>query len=159
MDLFSIKTVKSLLKDQGIGPQKRLGQNFLVEKRVAANILKASALAPKDTVLEVGPGIGTLTLELAKTAKQVIAVEKDPGMVEILRETTKDLKNIEITQGDILKQNLVSLSYPHLNLTKFKVVANLPYYITSPVIRLFLETWCLWCKKRLPRESAPNPLT
>ncbi len=121
-------------------PQKRLGQNFLTSKEVLGDILKAAQLTRSDTVLEIGPGIGTLTRALAQSAKKVIAVEKDPAMVEILKETTKDLSNITIISGDILKLNLTELSYPHLNRVKnYKVVANLPYYITSPVIRLFLE--------------------
>jgi 16S rRNA (adenine1518-N6/adenine1519-N6)-dimethyltransferase len=139
MDLTSQKTIQNILLAQGIRPRKGLGQNFLVSKGVLGDIFKAANLKKSDTVLEIGPGIGTLTRELALGAKRVIAVEKDPAMVEILKETTQDLQNIEIIRGDILKQNLISLSYPHLNLVKFKVVANLPYYITSPVIRLFLE--------------------
>ena len=161
MDLLSVKTIKNLLaegargassrsagtprsgarKRQAVGarPRKGLGQNFLTSKGVLGDILKAANLKKSDTVFEVGPGIGTLTRELARCAKRVIAVEKDSAMVNILRETTKDLHNIEIIQGDILKQNLVGLSYPQLSPTKYKVVANLPYYITSPVIRLFLE--------------------
>jgi 16S rRNA (adenine1518-N6/adenine1519-N6)-dimethyltransferase len=139
MDLFSIKTIKELLKQEEKKPQKSLGQNFLVSKDVLARILRAAELSKIDTILEIGPGIGTLTRGLAQSAKRVIAVEKDPAMVEILKETTQDLQNIEIVQGDILKQNLTELSYPHLSRTKFKVVANLPYYITSPVIRMFLE--------------------
>ncbi len=144
MDLFSIKTIKELLKQEEQKPKKSLGQNFLISKDVLARILGAAELSWTDTVLEIGPGIGTLTRGLAQSAKQVIAVEKDPAMVEILKETTKDLPNVEIVSGDILKQNLPSASYPHLAEgkfaeSKFKVVANLPYYITSPVIRMFLE--------------------
>jgi len=142
MDLYSIKNIKALLKEHSTAPKDRLGQNFLLEKRVAVKMLRAAELSFKDTVLEIGPGIGTLTQELAAKAGRVIAVEKDPAMVKILKQTAGELSNIEIIQGDILKLNLVSLSYPKLKetkFTKFKVVANLPYYITSPVIRMFLE--------------------
>ncbi|MCH7828762.1 ribosomal RNA small subunit methyltransferase A [Patescibacteria group bacterium] len=132
MDLYSIKTIKELLRAYNTIPKERLGQNFLLEKRVASKMLKATEISQKDIVLEIGPGIGTLTQELAQKAKRVIAVEKDPTMVKILRETTGALPNIEIIQADILKLNLARLSYS-------KVVANLPYYITSPVIRMFLE--------------------
>lgn len=135
MDLYSIKTIKSLLKEQGETPKDRLGQNFLIEKRVALKMLKAADLKPSDTVLEVGAGMGTLTLELAKAAKEVIAVEKDHVMIEILKETLKDFDNVQIIQGDILSQDKELL-----NLTGgYKMVANLPYYITSPVIRMSLE--------------------
>lgn len=91
MDLFSIKTIKELLKQEEQKPKKSLGQNFLISKDVLARILGAAELSWTDTVLEIGPGIGTLTRGLAQSAKQVIAVEKDPAMVEILKETTKDL--------------------------------------------------------------------
>ena len=154
MDLYSIKTIKELLKLHKTIPKEHLGQNFLLEKRVASKMLKAAELSLKDIILEIGPGIGTLTQELAKNAKQIVAVEKDSAMVEILKETTETLPNIQIIQADILKLNLTRLSYPRpfgsenpsgserLNLAKdrYKVVANLPYYITSPVIRMFLET-------------------
>ena len=134
MDLYSIKTIKELLRAHNSTPKEHLGQNFLLEKRVAAKMLRAAELSLEDTILEIGPGIGTLTKELAKNAGRIIAVEKDPAMIKILRETTKALSNIKIIQADIL-------SLPHLKLAKegYKVVANLPYYITSPVIRMFLE--------------------
>lgn len=131
MDLFSIKTIKELLKQEEKKPQKSLGQNFLTSKDTLVSILRTAELSRTDTVLEVGPGIGTLTRGLAQSAKKVIAVEKDSTMVEILKETTKDLQNVEIIQGDILKLRQAKEIY--------KVVANLPYYITSPVIRIFLE--------------------
>ncbi len=138
MDLFSIKTIKELLKLQGAKPRKGLGQNFLVSKDVLARILRAAELSQTDTILEIGPGIGTLTRGLAQSAKKVVAVEKDEKLVEMLKGLTVGMKNIEIIHGDILKQNLARLSLK-LSRAKFKVVANLPYYITSPVIRLFLE--------------------
>ena len=138
MDLFSVKTIKELLGKQGIRPRKSLGQNFLISRGVFGDILKAANLTKQDTVLEIGPGIGTLTYGLAQSAKRVVAVEKDPAMVEILQETTGDLRGVEIIRGDILKlrqaKELLSLSKE-----AYRVVANLPYYITSPVIRMFLE--------------------
>ena len=87
----------------GIKPSKRLGQNFLIDKNVVKKIIKAAELHSKDIVLEVGPGIGALTKEIAKKAGKVIAVEKDQRMVEILKKTLKDFKNIEIINQDILK--------------------------------------------------------
>lgn len=144
MNLYSIKTIKELLRAHQTVPKDRLGQNFLLEKRIALKMLKAAELSLKDTVLEIGPGIGTLTKELAQAAKKVVAVEKDPAMVEILRETTKDFSSLEIVQGDILKLlPRRDLGSPRSRLGKeehtYKVVANLPYSITSPVIRMFLE--------------------
>lgn len=132
MDLTSKKFIKNLLKKYNIYPSKILGQNFLISKEVLEKILDAANLKSKDVVLEIGPGIGTLTKELAKKAKQVIAIEKDSKMIKILKETLRDLKNIELIQEDILK-------YDFKSQVPYKIVANLPYYITSPVLRKFLE--------------------
>ena len=132
MDLTSKKFIKNLLKKYNIYPSKILGQNFLISKEVLKKILDTANLKSKDVVLEIGPGIGTLTKELAKKVKQVIAVEKDSKMIKILKETLRDLKNIELIQEDILK-------YDFKSQVPYKIVANLPYYITSPVLRKFLE--------------------
>ena len=133
-DFISKKAVKNIFKASGQRPVKGLGQNFLVSQRVLRKIIEAAELSSNDTVLEIGPGLGILTQELAGRVKKVIAVEKDKKMVEILKENLKELKNIEIIEGDILKiKNL------KLKIKNYKVVANLPYYITSPTIRLFLE--------------------
>ncbi|MBI4138149.1 MAG: ribosomal RNA small subunit methyltransferase A [Candidatus Wildermuthbacteria bacterium] len=147
MDLFSIKTIKELLDQKGLAPKKGLGQNFLVEKRVAALAVQAAGLSAEDFVLEIGPGIGTLTAELARAAKTVTAVEKDADMVSLLKETMRGHDNISIIRGDILTTDISSLTplrYPHLNGVKdergYKVVANLPYYAAAPIIRKFLET-------------------
>ena len=144
MDLTSKKQIKDLLKEYRTYASKRLGQNFLIDKTVLRKIIEAADLKPNDTVLEIGPGIGTLTRELAKTARKVIAIEKDPKMVEILRETLKDYENIEIFRGDVLKIDFPNSKFKARNSKQilnraFKVVANLPYYITAPTIRKFLE--------------------
>ena len=125
-----------MLEIYGVRPKKRLGQNFLIDKRVLERILEAADLSPHDTVVEIGPGLGILTKALAEKAKKVIAIEKDPRMVEILRKTTEDLPNIEIVQGDILG---IVLNQVKHRPTSYKLISNLPYYITSPVIRKFLE--------------------
>lgn len=119
-----------------IKPVKRLGQNFLIDKQVIKKVIRAANLHSKDIVLEIGPGTGALTQETAKTAKKVIAVEKDPNMCEILKQALRDFKNIKIIQADILK--ILNSKFLVLN-SKYKVVANLPFYITAPVIRKFLE--------------------
>ena len=131
LDLTSVTTIKALLAKYGASPSKTMGQNFLVHALTLTKIIEAADLGPSDTVLEVGPGLGTLTQALAQKAKKVIAVEKDRAMAEILKETLKDYKNVEIIQGNALNYSLQT--------THYKLVANLPYYITSPVIRLFLE--------------------
>jgi len=125
---------KQLFKKYGIQPLKRLGQNFLIDKSVLNKIIEAADLSSNDIVLEIGPGLGVLTLELAKRVKRVITVEKDKKIYEILKEILKDYKNIELVNNDILK-----LVIGHWSLGFYKLVANLPYYITSPVIRKFLE--------------------
>jgi len=134
MNLASKKAIQNLLKKYQGRPLKRLGQNFLIDKRVIKKLIRAVELQPKDIILEIGPGIGTLTIELAKKVKKVVAIEKDLKMVEILKETLKDYENVEIVKGDILKtQN------SKLKTINYKVVGNLPFYLTAPVIRKFLE--------------------
>jgi len=129
------KFFKELFQKYSFHPSRRLGQNFLIDKDVLDNIIKAAELNKNDIVLEIGPGLGVLTKELSKRAKRVIAVEKDKKLVKILKEKLARLKNIEIIEGDILR-----LTTDDLQLTTgYKVVANLPYYITSPVTRKFLE--------------------
>jgi len=137
MDLTSKKQIKDLLKEYRTYASKRLGQNFLIDKTVLRKIIEAADLKPNDMVLEIGPGIGTLTRELAKTARKVIAIEKDPKMIDILKDTTKDFQNVEIIKEDILKMSPESYK---LKAKSYKVVANLPFYLTAPVIRQFLET-------------------
>jgi 16S rRNA (adenine1518-N6/adenine1519-N6)-dimethyltransferase len=115
-----------------------LGQNFLIDKNILQKIIDASDINSEDIILEVGPGLGTLTQELAKKAKKVIAVEKDETMCKILKEKfsaqggpASGWKNIEIINEDILKFKIEE--------KKYKVIANIPYYLTSPLIRKFLE--------------------
>jgi len=134
---MSAKNVKNLLKNYGIRPLKKLGQNFLVSEKAFEKILKAADLSSKDVVLEIGSGIGNLTLKLAKKVKKVIAIEKDKKMCEILAQELKDqnIKNVQIINHDILKLDLGPYSK-----SPYQLVANLPYYITSPVIRKFLES-------------------
>ncbi len=126
--------MKEILKKYKIRPLKRLGQNFLIDKRVLENIVNAANLSSKDIVLEIGPGLGVLTIELAKRVKKVIAIEKDRRMCEILKKVLKNYKNVEIINKDIL-----DVGYSTSHIETYKLVANLPYYITSPVIRKFLE--------------------
>ncbi|OHA64631.1 MAG: ribosomal RNA small subunit methyltransferase A [Candidatus Wildermuthbacteria bacterium RIFCSPLOWO2_01_FULL_48_29] len=133
MTLTSLRLVKEILAKHGIRPSKGLGQNFLIDRGAIRKLVAASSIQSNDTILEIGPGIGTLTQELAQLAKKVISVEKDAKMIEILRETLSEFKNIEIIHGDALKSNY------KLPATNYKLVSNLPYYITAPTIRKFLE--------------------
>jgi 16S rRNA (adenine1518-N6/adenine1519-N6)-dimethyltransferase len=123
--------------------KKSLGQNFLKDAEVLGRIIKASQLTCEDVVVEVGPGKGALTELLAGVCKKVIAIELDERLVPVLQEQFKDVQNVEIIHDDILKLNLPELIEKELkesNATNYKVVANIPYYITAPIIRLFLET-------------------
>lgn len=130
------KTI-TLLKKYNLRPKKYMGQNFLIDKNVLDKILKNAELKPNDIVLEIGAGLGTLTIPLAKKVKKVIAIEKDKELARILKNElkNKNIKNVKIIDGDILKLTTNDLQLT----TNYKVVANLPYYITSPVIRKFLE--------------------
>ncbi len=192
-NLSSRKTIKGVLKRYGLFPSKGLGQNFLIDKSVLKKIIKAANLTKKDVVLEIGPGIGNLTRELAYKAKRVIAVEKDPKLVRILKETllkehsfftelsrsgseggeeeiffdstlryarVKEFKNIEIIQGDILK--IQDTKYKIQD--TYKIVANLPFYIVSPVIRKFIEltkacprTMVLMVQKEVAQRICARP--
>ena len=137
MNLSSLKTIKRILDNHGLKPSRGLGQNFLVDSRAIHRLISAAQVGKEDTVLEIGPGLGTLTQELAQRARHVIAIEKDTKMVEILQETLSKYLNVQILHGDAIKTDYTK--YKILD-TGYKVVANLPYYITAPTIRKFLET-------------------
>jgi len=118
-------------------PKKSLGQNFLRDEIILEKIIAAADLQPDDLVIEIGPGEGVLTEELAKRVKKVIAIEIDEVLSNLLRNKLLNTKNVEIINADVLKINLPELLGSEAS--KYKIVANLPYYITSPIIRLFLE--------------------
>ncbi len=137
----------SLISDQfkkyGIKPLKRLGQNFLIDESVLNKIIETANLSVDDIVLEIGPGPGTLTIELAKRVKKIIAIEKDKILCQALTDILKNQKvnNVEVINNDILKiSNFQFLISNQIRNSNFKIVANLPYYIASPIIRKFLET-------------------
>src|SRR4030042_6098160 len=136
MDLFSGATVKKLLEEHGIKPFKGLGQNFLINQEILKKIIKAADISTEDIILEIGPGIGTMTQELAKKAEKVIAIEKDKKMVEILDKTLADFTNIKVINADILKTDLANYK---LITNNYKLISNLPYNIASAIIRKFLE--------------------
>jgi 16S rRNA (adenine1518-N6/adenine1519-N6)-dimethyltransferase len=130
--------VHRLLREFNLQPKKGLGQNFLVSEGALRRIVAAADLEPGDVVLEVGPGLGTLTRLLAQQAKWVIAVELDQRLVEILSQTLDDFPNVEIVQGDILEMEPAGPGGLSGLSPNYKVVANLPYYITSAVLRHLL---------------------
>jgi len=128
--------IKTIFKKYNLEPNKLMGQNFLIDKQVLSNIAKASNISKNDTILEIGPGLGILTEELAKHAGSVVAVEKDRKLAKIVRSILidKNIRNVEIIEGDILK----TTNYK-LQTINYKIVANIPYYLTSHLIRGFLE--------------------
>lgn len=128
---------KKALEKYNLQPKKYFGQNFLIEKGTLKNIMEAADLETNDTVLEIGSGLGVLTKALAKKTKKVIAVEKDKELTKILQEEIKEnkIQNVKAMNTDMLKIKINNLKLKN----NYKVVANLPYYITSPVIRKLLE--------------------
>ena len=132
------KTIEILQKYQFVF-QKRFGQNFLIDPHVLEKIMAAAQIGPEDCVLEIGPGIGTMTQYLAERAARVVAVEIDEGLIPILQETLKDYGNVTLIRADILKVDIKELAQEYGGGRPFKVVANLPYYITTPIVMGLLE--------------------
>ena len=118
--------IRKLLHEFDIQPKKSLGQNFLVDQRVLERIVEAAELGPEDIVLEIGPGLGTLTRLLAARAGRVVAVELDSRLVEALKKILADLSNVEVIHGDILELDPAALLTRAAGF-QYKVVANLPY--------------------------------
>jgi len=132
-------TTKEIVRTHNFRFQKRLGQNFLVDPQILAAIVAAAELNKNETVLEIGPGIGTLTQALAAVAGKVVAVELDRALLPILQETLAAFTNVEIIHGDALKLDLTAIVTGPDRQTGYKVVANLPYYITTPLVMKLLE--------------------
>ena len=128
--------VKNLLRQSGLKARKSLGQHFLIDEAILSTIIEAAELSSKDTVIEVGPGLGILTAELARHAGKVIAVELDTRLASLLQRRLASLSNLNVINADILK---VALTQLLAGKSKYKVVANLPYYVTSPALRYFVE--------------------
>ncbi len=139
LSLVSPSVVKRLLTQAGLRPKKRLGQNFLIDGNILGKIIAGAELDSHSKVLEVGPGPGTVTVEAASVASQVVAVEADRDLLPILEETTKDYSNIEVVHSDFLKLDLPEFLKERFQGEPATVVANLPYYITSPLIVKLIE--------------------
>ena len=139
MDLCNIRDIKALLGRHGFHFSKSMGQNFLIESWVPRNIAEASGADETCGVIEVGPGIGPLTVQLAGRAKKVVAVELDRTLLPVLAETLAKHPNVEVVPGDVMKLDLAALAAEKLPGLTPMVCANLPYNITTPVITAFLE--------------------
>lgn len=130
-------SVRKELQAYGLAPRKGLGQHFLTDRNILNKILRTAGVEKEDVVLEIGPGLGEMTLALARQSKKVICVEIDRKLLEILREKVKDNPNVELLQGDILDLDLKELGSRER--TPIKVVANLPYQISTPLLFRFIE--------------------
>ena len=140
MDLCNVNDIQALLRRHGFHFSKSLGQNFLIESWVPQDIAHASGAGPESGVLEIGPGIGPLTVELSKRAGKVATVELDKALLPILSETLADCPNVTVIPGDVMKLDLPTLVTEQFPGLTPMVCANLPYNITTPVLTLLLES-------------------
>lgn len=139
-DLGNPKRTIEIIQKYNFGFQKKFGQNFLIDTHVLDKIVNSANITKDDMVLEIGPGIGTMTQYLAEAARKVIAVEIDRKLIPILQETLVDYDNITIVNEDILKTDIAALVEQYNSGRPIKVVANLPYYITTPIIMGLFES-------------------
>ncbi len=141
MNLYDYNTVNRILTAHGFTFSKALGQNFIIDPDVCPEMVENLCAGEETGVMEIGPGIGVLTKELCKTAGKVIAIELDKRLFPVLKETLGEYSNVEIIEGDVLKLNLNAVIKDKFSgMSSVKVCANLPYYITSPVIMALLES-------------------
>ena len=140
MDLCNIKEVKEIMELFHLSFRKEFGQNFLVNEDIVEQIADSCGAAPGDTVLEIGPGIGTLTQKLAARYGQVVAIEIDRGLIPVLNFTLTGYPNVRVINADVLKADLGEILAPAFAAGEVSVCANLPYYITTPILMELLES-------------------
>lgn len=140
MDLCNLSVIKSLMADAGIVFRKEFGQNFLINKMIPEDIADNCADTSDSMILEIGPGIGCLTKELALRYKKVVAIEIDKGLIPILNKTLSEFDNITVINEDVMKIDLTALVEQYSDGMPVSVCANLPYYITTPIIMGLLES-------------------
>ena len=141
MRLTDISTVRSLMQKYEIAPQKRYGQNFLANENTVCRIADIAGAGERELgILEIGPGIGTLTQKLSERYRKVVAVELDRSLLPVLEETLSDCENVKVVWGDALKIDLAALVREEFDGGRVAVCANLPYYITSPILLRLFET-------------------
>lgn len=146
MNLCDIGVIKPLMERHGFNFSKALGQNFIINPSVCPRMVEESGIDEESGVIEIGPGIGVLTTELAKAAKKVVCIELDSRLIPVLGETLAEFDNVEVINADVLKTDLKALIEEKFSGMKVYICANLPYYITSPIIMDLLES-------RLPVEA------
>ena len=130
----------AVLQKYNFNFQKKFGQNFLIDTHVLDKIINAAEITKEDFVLEIGPGIGTMTQYLCENAREVVAVEIDKNLIPILEDTLKEYDNVTVINEDVLKVDINKLAEEKNNKKPIKVVANLPYYITTPIIMGLFES-------------------
>lgn len=138
MKLYEPSTIKAIREEFGFKFSKSLGQNFLTDKNIIDKIVDGAQIGPEDTVIEIGPGIGVITSEAARKAKKVIAIEIDKSLIPILSKTLGDYDNVKVINEDVLKININKLIEEE-SARGVKIMGNLPYYITTPIIMKILE--------------------
>ena len=138
--LGSPSATKDIINKYSFAFQKKFGQNFLIDSNVLESIIRGAEITKDDFVLEIGPGIGTMTQYLCEAARQVVAVEIDKMLIPILEDTLSEYDNVEVINQDVLKVDIKSLAEEKNNGKPIKVVANLPYYITTPIIMGLFES-------------------
>lgn len=139
MRLTDPKTIKEVLTKNGFSFKKSLGQNFLINPSVCPKMADSAVALGEEAVIEIGPGIGVLTAELAKRAEKVLCIEIDERLRPVLRETLAEYDNVEVIFGDCMKLDLAAIIEERFKGKKVSICANLPYYITSPIIMMLLE--------------------
>lgn len=137
--LYSPSTIKDIMNRHGFKFSKKLGQNFLIDGNIISSICDNSEIGEDDEIIEIGPGIGVLTYEMCKRAKKVVAIELDKSLVPVLGENLEEFDNFKLIQGDVLKLDLAKIISEEFEGKSIKIVANLPYYITTPIIMRLLE--------------------
>ena len=146
LDLCNPKTIKEVMEMFGLKFKKEFGQNFLINHGTVEDIAYCCSEDSATAILEIGPGIGCLTRELAERYRNVIALEIDSGLIPVLRYTLDGYKNVQVINSDVMKTDLEDILSPYFNAGKVAVCANLPYYITTPILMKLLES-------RLPFDS------
>lgn len=146
MKLYAPSTIRAIREKYGFRLSKSLGQNFLTDKNIIDRIIESSNITEEDLVIEIGPGIGVLTAEAAQCAGRVVAVEIDRNLIPILEETLGDHSNVTVINQDVLKTDLTQVVERYRGSGGVKIIGNLPYYITTPIIMKILED-------RVPADS------
>ncbi|AVX29657.1 16S rRNA (adenine1518-N6/adenine1519-N6)-dimethyltransferase [Carboxydocella thermautotrophica] len=139
MKIATPARTRAILNQYQLRAKKKLGQNFLISERVTSAIVRAIDLQLDDVVVEIGPGIGSLTEELLQKAGQVVAIELDRELIPVLQDLFRDYSNLKLVNQDVLKVNLDQLVQEQTGATRYKLAANLPYYITTPILMHLLE--------------------